>query len=729
MLASASQGLILKEGEVFLFTDRRGDIQADTGFGLYYHDTRYLSCLSMQVCGQALVLLDSSDINIISTLHFANDTLSLTDGTVVRPRTLGARCSRLIHEGLRERMELSNYDRVRLPVSVSLMFGADFRDIFDVRGYHRDPDARGEMLPATYEGGTIRMGYLGKDGLTRRARIGFSQPPQSVSITRVADPTIAEKDGSWQALVTWELTLEPGASQLLGYHVLPSESNHDGSHVTDAPPLEQTGPAEITFETALNRLQAEYRDWGRQCAQINTSDPQLNALLERGKQDLRLLSQRHDGGYFPLAGTPWFACPFGRDSLITSLQTLMLNPSIAVGTLRLLARYQGTQVDPQREEQPGKIMHELRMGELARLRVVPHTPYFGTVDATPLFVLLFVETMRWLDSDDLYDQMAPSVWRAIEWIDRYGDVDGDGFVEYAPAGSLVGLRNHVWKDHFDAMQFPDGTLAEPPIAPVEVQAYVYAAKKGLGDLLRRKGDVAGADRLEREAFTLKERFNQAFWMADAQYFAQGLDRDKRPVPTITSNPGHSLWCGIVDGEKSRHVAARLMQPDMLSGWGIRTVSEHSPSYNPMSYHNGSVWPHDNSIIAAGLRRYGFHEEACAVIRQVVQASAYFKHARLPELYCGFAREPLSNRGPVEYPVSCSPQAWSAGAPFLMLQTLLGVEAREERGTMRRDSELPEWLTSVTLSNLARHREHIERAIASYGSAQEEPTSGPALHSL
>ncbi|MEO6457575.1 MAG: amylo-alpha-1,6-glucosidase, partial [Chloroflexia bacterium] len=418
--------------------------------------------------------------------------------------------------------------------------------------------------------------------------------------------------------------------------------------------------------------------------------------------------------YFPSAGIPWYVCPFGRDSLITALQTLSLNPQIAVGTLRVLARYQGMREDPWREEEPGKILHELRMGEMARLGMVPHSPYYGSVDSTPLFVLLFVETMSWLDNNSLYDELLPNVLRAVEWIDKYGDVDGDGLIEYREATSPGGIRNQVWKDSGDSTQFPDGTLAETPFAAAEVQAYVYAAKKGLGELLRRKGDAITADRLIAEAEALRTLFNSAFWMEESGFFSQGLDHNKVKVPTITSNPGHCLWCGIADDDKAKQTVQRMIQPDMLSGWGLRTISEESPSYNPMSYHNGSVWPHDNSIGVAGFKRYGYGREANRVITQIYEAAQHFRYMRLPELYCGFASDIVDHTGPTEYPVSCNPQAWAAAAPILMLQTMLGLEAYSFQDRLVLNPRLPDWLTSVQIDNLRVGEKRVGLRIDKHG---------------
>ena len=343
----------------------------------------------------------------------------------------------------------------------------------------------------------------------------------------------------------------------------------------------------------------------------------------------------------PCGGIPWYAVPFGRDSIITSLQTLTYNPQIAEGTLRSLAQHQGTRIDQLTEEEPGRIFHELRRGELANLREIPHVPYYGSTDATPLFVILFVETMAWLHGslvgNELWEDLLPAVMKALHWIDHYGDVDGDGYVESRGGGPL-GVRNQGWKDSVDSLQHEDGSYGELPADLVEVQAYVYQAKMGLSALLRRHGDQAMALRLESEAAVLRTRLNQDFWMEQEGFYAQALDAEKRQVKAITSNAGHVLWSGVATPEIAGAVVARLMAPDVFSGWGLRTLSNSSPNYNPMSYHNGSVWPHDNSLIAFGMSNYGFHDEAAEVITSVISAGLRFPGNRLPELFCGFPRD-------------------------------------------------------------------------------------------
>jgi glycogen debranching enzyme len=725
-MSALSQQLVLKEGSVFLLSHQTGDITGNTGLGLYYRDIRYLSHYTFKINEQEPPLLNFSGYrNFMGTLQFANDIFQLADGKLVLPQTISIRRSRFISGGLHERFGLASYNRFPVPITLSLSFGADFRDIFDIRGFQREK--WGQLLPPVYEDDRLMLRYQGLDGLSRSTIITFDRQPDSVEVQmpRILSPIVEPGimvpvvgAPSYHIIIeppvataTWHFVLETNRPVSLALHIMPYSEGEEqltpGEVPEEAQPEPSAAPAQPQgtgsngrFDRAVRYMQFSYRNWEDQSTRFSTDHEEFNAVLRRSRYDLRVLSDPLGEGYFPSAGIPWYACPFGRDSLITALQTLSLNPRIAVGTLKTLARYQGQREDPWREEQPGKILHEMRFGEMVRLGMVPHSPYYGTVDATPLFIMLFVEAMRWLDDDSLYNELLPNVWRAIEWIDRYGDVDGDGFVEYVASTNRGGIRNQVWKDSSDSIQFPDGTLAETPVAAVEVQGYVYAARKGLSELLRRKGDVQAADWLAGEAERLKERFNQAFWMPDEGFFTQGLDRNKRQVPAITSNPGHCLWCGIVDEHKARLTVQRLMQDDMVSGWGIRTLSSQYPSYNPMSYHNGSVWPHDNSIVVAGFKRYGYHDEANRIITQIVEAAGHFMYARLPELYCGFTRDNVYHSGPAEYPVSCSPQAWAAGAPILMLQTILGLEADAAQKQVRLNPRLPGWLNRVEVANLA-----------------------------
>jgi glycogen debranching enzyme len=700
MAASRAQ-LVLKENDVFIVTDEAGHLPPGTSFGLYYEDTRYLSVFNYQVNGHDLELLNaSSGQNYMGKLYLANDWYTLPDGTQLLPQTLSLSRERFVRDGLHERNTLTNYNPFPVPVTITVTCGADFRDMFDVRGFERTE--WGTLRAPTWENGLLTLGYDGLDGLYRATVLRFDPQPgsldfhlplghetvetePSVMLPVVSAPTERAVLDPTLVHATWTLTLEPGQSFTFSVHVCPQGAGRADCY--------------YDFDAEVLHVRRLYDTWGTDTTRIRSDSRLLDQILNRSSYDLRVLSQVTEGGYFPHAGVPWYVAPFGRDSLIVGLQTLMFNPKMASATLRVLARYQGTKEDPWREEQPGKILHEMRFGEMARLHMVPHTPYYGTVDATPLFVWLFAELLRWIDDDALYHDLLPNVRRALEWIDRYGDVDGDGFIEYIASTNRGGIRNQAWKDSNDSYTMPDGSLAETPLASSEVQGYVYAAKQGLSHLLRRKGETEWADALAGQAAELKRHFNEAFWMPDVQFIAEGLEAAKRPIPNISSNAGQCLWTGIVDDDKAALVAARLLEPDMLSGWGIRTISTQSGSYNPMSYHNGSIWPHDNSLIVAGLARYGFHAAAAHIATQLFEAATHFPYSRLPELYCGFARDESYQAGPAEYPVSCSPQAWAAAAPLILLQSLLKLQPRADGSGVDLDPDLPSWLNAVHIENL------------------------------
>jgi glycogen debranching enzyme len=404
-----------------------------------------------------------------------------------------------------------------------------------------------------------------------------------------------------------------------------------------------------------------------------------------------------DGQRVLTAGIPWYVAPFGRDALLTAYEMLMLNPTPARDTLLFLAQHQAAEDDGERDAEPGKILHEMRVGELARAGYIPHTPYYGTIDATPLFMMLAAAYYRWTADTETMVALLPAFDAALEWMDRYGDRDGDGFLEYK-ARSRTGLNNQGWKDSEDAVVNVDGSLAEPPIALVEVQGYAYLAKERIAEVFEALGQPDRADQLRKEAAELKLAFNEAFWMEDEGTYALALDGNKRQVRSVTSNPGHCLSCSIADPDKARRAAERLMADDMFSGWGVRTLSAHSPAYNPVSYHNGSVWPHDNAIIAAGLKRYGMTEGAERIVSALFDAAYISRDARLPELLCGFDRQ--EGDPYVPYPVACRPQAWAAAAPLMILQALLGISARApERLLTINQPQLPDWLGSLEIRNL------------------------------
>jgi glycogen debranching enzyme len=669
----ASKTLAVKEGDTFLYCDLEGNLDqgTDFGLGLYHRDTRFLSRFHMQVSGRDPVLLSSSSERAyMAYVDLTNPDLYEGDRVVVPQQTLNIRRIRAINGRLFERVRVKNYNPRPVALTLAFTFGADFADIFEVRGLIREPHEHGTRLPPKVEDGAIEFVYLGRDGVRRVTRVEFASPPDEI-----------EPEGE-SVTATFRLHLGPYQTRLVAMTIEPIVGE----------------PARaVEFDVAVHELRRSYEEWERECTQIVTDNELFNQLLDRSLRDLRALYTRTDGGGILAAGIPWYVTIFGRDALISSHQLLMVNPRPAREALELLARHQGTKVDDWRDEDPGKILHEVRRGELAGAGIIPHTPYYGSVDSTPWFLILLAQYVRWTGDLAFAERMLPHAEAALGWIDEYGDLDGDGFVEYRTR-SPRGIRNQGWKDSHDAIVHTDGRLAEPPIALAEVQGYVYLAKTRMADVFAALGDEHRAEWLLAQAHDLRKRFNEAFWMEDEQYFAAALDGEKRQVRTIMSNPGHGLYCDIVDRDKAAALAKRLLAPDMFSGWGIRTMSKAAAAYNPMSYHNGSVWPHDNALIAAGLKRYGFVRSTNRVATALFDAAIHADYMRLPELFCGFTRR--SPNRPVSYPVACSPQAWAAGSPFLMLQAMLGISAMAHQNLLTVNKpHLPPWLNTVELRNM------------------------------
>ncbi|HKW78584.1 MAG TPA: glycogen debranching N-terminal domain-containing protein [Candidatus Limnocylindria bacterium] len=662
----------LKEGEVVVITPDDGSIPGDDpgSHGLYYHDMRFVSVFELRINGERPMLLSANgDENYVATFQLINDKLVLADGTELEPQSLSIRRTRFVADGWRERIGLLNCSAQTVTLEISLTVDADFQDLFSIRGFRSGDPAH--VIREMREGG-VNLTARGADGVVRATRI-----------RTIPNPT---------AVVGRELrftrTLAPQEVFAMEVRLIPSED--------DQPPT--AGLRD--FDEAIDAVRESYKAFLKASTEVRTSRERLDReLLERSARDLRALLDFEPTGPYPTAGIPWYATPFGRDGIIAGLQSLSFNPDVAVGTLRLLARHQGKKVDPFTEEEPGKILHELRRGELARLGRVPHRPYYGTVDATPLFVSLFVDTVRWLGDWSLYRELLGHADAALRWCDTFGDPDRDGFVEYGSTGSGVELRNKGWKDSRSSLSYRDGSLAELPAALVEVQSYVYHAKRGMAELASLDGDAERASRLHQEAEALREHFEDAFWMPAERCYAQALDAAKRQVDAVTSNAGHALWAGIASAERGALVAKRLMERDMFSGWGVRTLSSSYPTYNPMSYHNGSVWPHDNSLIAAGFAAYGQHELAHQIITAIVDAGLRFPNARLPELFCGFFRDQRFANRPADYLVSCIPQAWAAGSPLLFVQTILGLRPELASRELRVDPHLPDWLERVDVEGL------------------------------
>lgn len=622
-------------------TDENGDMPGEAGsvFGLYTRDTRFLSRLEIRINGVQPVLLSSSaDRNYRSTLRLTNPHMEEQGKVILWRESVEIERHRFISGGvLYETVGLTNFSPKPAAFDFSLHLDSDFADMFVVRGYVKPPGGRkSEPDPGP---GKLTFRYQGSDGVERETRVEWD------------GPGTADASGT----IRCALSLRPSERSEISYRVIPVVGE-EAPAVTDPAP-------------ALEKLERSYADWNAAATKVLSDYPAFDRMYDRGVQDLRVLMTDLGYGPFPVAGLPLFAVPFGRDSLIAALQMLPVQPEVAKGTLRTMASMQGTKVDAWRDEEPGKIMHEIRYGELANLGAIPFTPYYGTIDATPLFVLLAAETFHWTGDRALMEELLPSLEKALEWIDRFGDRDGDGFLEYYRE-SEGGLSNQGWKDSGDSIVHEDGEFAQGSIALAEVQGYVYQAKTRLAAALPALGRRERALELGDQAERLRARFEEAFWIEEEGYYAIALDGSKKRVRSVTTNPGHALMSGIMSRERSRRVADRLLAPDMFSGYGIRTMSRLSAGYNPMSYHDGSVWPHDNSLIVWGLKSCGYNEEAAKAMDGLVEAAGHYEYARLPELFCGYDK---SIGHPVSYPVACSPQAWAAGTPLLFLQAMLGLK--------------------------------------------------------
>ncbi len=694
--------LVTREGRLFQVSDANGDFtRARAASGLYAHNTRFLDLLELRVNGAAPRPLAASVAEDDIQRVWAQ--AEVGEEAVPHGAPLAVQRRRVLDDAaMYERITVTNYGRHETTVELELRFAADYADVFEVRGLRRP--ARGRPLPAEVDdrAGTVALGYLGLDGVTRRTTLRFNLAPASLDAARASWRTPLAAQGS----VTLDVTVgvAEGDNGLVNDRADGPDNaralgrDQSAATATATAPV-VTKPTVIAtpmgFDAAFAALRRSYADWRASCTVLETDSQALQTVLDRSALDLRLLLADLGDGPFPVAGIPWFAVPFGRDSLIAAIQALPLTPDLARGTLRTLAALQGREVNARRQEEPGKIPHELRRGEMANLGEVPFGRYYGSVDSTPLFLVLLCDYDAWTGDLALARELAPNIRAALHWIDAYGDRDGDLLLEFE-ADSGRGLAVQSWKDSADSLSHRDGSLATGAIAVAEAQGYVYDAKRRLAPLLTRLGEHEWAERLSREATALKERFNAAYWMADRDYLALALDGAKRQVGTVTSDAGHCLWSGIVDAEKAAPVARRLVAPDLFSGWGIRTLATGEVSYNPMSYHNGSVWPHDTSLCALGLKRYGHDRAANVVAMAVIAAARRFPDARLPELYCGFdAADGL----PVPYPLACSPQAWAAGAPLALVRAMLGLEPDAAAGVLRLRPCLPDGVERLSLRGL------------------------------
>lgn len=639
----ATNATSITRGTAFSFSATNGDIEPRTRQGFYAHDTRFLSRFTVLLNGKTLLATGCATFQErMASFYCKRGPLN-----VVRDR--------VISDCLHEDISVVNYSAARLLVHLEVGFDADFADIFEVR-----------------RGNVSKNGSIGVE-----PRLG-----QHLALVYKLDDFRRE---------TWvRFTLEPvlkGSTAVFRFELEPKQVWK--ACVEIVPVVDHPPPPENCVSVSLAPAFGEYKQENafigffrdlrpdtplEEIPELRSDDPYLCQAYYRSVADLRSLRLNQDGDYVLAAGSPWFMAVFGRDSILSAIQTKLLGPQIMVGTLKTLARSQAAADDPFRDADPGKIIHEIRKGELSVLERVPHSCYYGSIDSTPLFLSLLWEAYQWTGDQSLLETMLPHAEAALRWIDRYGDTDGDGFVEYKRR-TRKGLRNQGWKDSSDSVAFADGSLAAGPIALAEVQGYVYAAKRNMADIYRVLGSPRSRE-LDAEADALRQRFNQAFWMPDKGYYAVALDGKKRQVDSITSNPGHCLWSGIVDDDKAGYVAERLLAPDMFAGWGVRTLSYQMSRYDPLSYHNGSIWPHDNSIVAAGLMRYGFVAEATRIAVALIEAASVMPANRLPELFAGYPRREYSF--PVPYPAANAPQAWASGALIYLLETLLGVCPGEDR---------------------------------------------------
>jgi glycogen debranching enzyme len=663
--------LTLIDGKTFLSTTVAGDISPagapDVGF--FHDDTRFLSQLELQIFGhRAVVLSANTEKTFHSQIELTTGNITLRESLDLPENTIHVRREQLLGSGvLFDRFALENFNLSAVDVLVELTFDADFVDVFQVRGCARH--RCGHYFRPVARDGTLTFHYRGLDGVARQTILRFSAAPGE----------IAGRTARWQLqldpLKRWEM------------------------EITVTPVVEGWGAGISAQEhaTVLRSRREAYEAWERDSTQFTSSNDAFDTALNAAIGDFHALQIPLDGRHIIAAGIPWFATMFGRDSIIAAYQSLSLNPRLALDTLRLLAERQGREHNDWRDEQPGKILHELRNGEMTRCGEMPFSPYYGSADATPLFLILLSETFNWTADEELVRELLPAAHRALDWIDRYGDLDGDGFVEYLRR-SPKGLVNQGWKDSWDANMHRDARVAEPPIALVEVQGYVYDAKYRTASLLRAFGDGNRADKLKKDALELTRRFEKAFWMPQRGFYAMALDREKKQLEVISSNPGHLLFTRIVNRERARAIVGRMMRDDMFSGWGWRTLSSEERVFNPLSYHRGSVWPHDNSLIAHGMALQEFRQPALRCLTTLFQAAMNFRDYRLPELFCGVQRRDFDE--PVHYPVSCSPQAWASGAFFLMLSSVLGIRPSAPRKELNIiNPVLPEWLDYLHIRNL------------------------------
>lgn len=665
--------IVLKDGPLFLVqpADGQGPMPES---GLFYRDTRFLNGFQWWIGDEPLVVLSTAiyDTNR-AQIDMTNPDMTV-DGRHVPAHNLHFRMTLMVADRLYLRVRQMNFAHKTLTVRLKLRFMADYRDIFEVRGVV-ERNIRGQYQAPVVQGSRATFYYRGIDGLARSTVIAADPAP---------DEWVKTPDRAVDAI--YHMTLDPRVKQYRYLTIAPNRG---------LAPEEKTESLSRRFTLVALKQARAAREWAEQCTVIETDNRVYNHMLRQAGADMRALMTEYPQGRIVDAGIPWYAAPFGRDAAITGIETLLLNPDIAKDSIKFLAQLQGQAVNDWRDEEPGKILHELRQGELAQAGEIPHTPYYGSIDSTLWWIIALYETWRYTGDKPFLHALKGPLMQAVEWIRRYGDRDQDGFLEYGKRAPN-GLDNQGWKDSFDSIMDSSGHPAPPPIALVEVQGYAYYALRCAAELFRALGESVRAEAADKDAQQLKGRFSQAFVKEEGRSIIYALDGQKRPVHAVTSNEGHLLFTGILLPRWARTVIRRLMHPDMLSGYGVRTLSQNMPFYNPMSYHNGSVWPHDNAIIAWGLKVQGAIHELMTLSHQLYEAAQYFPSGRLPELYCGFTRR--AGAGPVQYPVACNPQAWSAAVPFFLLRLWLGIAVHGHEVRIQQP-ELPPWINEIYLDRL------------------------------
>jgi glycogen debranching enzyme len=671
----------IHQGQTVLVSDPDGQITWPSDKGLYFLDTRVISAWAIYANGEPWELLNGGAVDYDNARIYLTNKPFLTEHTTIEPRTLAMVLSRALAHGLHEDIEITNHGMAPVRFNLEIAVRCDFADIFEVKSQR-----------------IVRRGRITTEWSEAEQRLRTTYTNQDFVRAVTIRPTRSGSRAVYaNGRLSFDIALEPGAT----WHSCLLYDLSDGDRHFSAPPTCAEEAHQATHRQSS-------REWVDRVLQIRTSNEEFYRFYRQGIEDMAALRLPIEGTdhmvFLPAAGLPWFVAPFGRDSLIVSLQNMLIYPDFARGALDVLGRYQATERDDWRDAEPGKILHEIRYGELAHFKLIPHTPYYGTADATILYLIVLHAAWRATGDRALLEKQLPNAEACLDWIDNYGDRDGDGFQEYETRSS-AGYENMAWKDSGDSVSYLDGTLVKGPKALCELQGYVYGAWQRMAEVFDALGKPDRAAALRRKARALFEKFNEVFWDEEAGFYAYTLDGEKKKVMSVASNPGHLLFCGIVPQDRAARVVARLTAPDMDSGWGIRTLSALHPRYNPYSYQNGSVWPHDNAIIAVGFKRYGFHEEANRIARAISGAASYFLSNQLPELYAGIQREP--HNFPVQYIGANVPQAWAAGSPFALMQAILGIRPDAPNGRLYVDPTLPAWLPDLELRGLKLGAHHFD----------------------